>query len=294
MHHISMSCSFRQIRISILYIFTAFLFVISAQTHAATGSLSLQTVYDSGDSRDIFIDLSVALNNKTSFFLGSGNTKADESSFGAADDLDLDYWNIGISHKFTNTFTMALNVNTSGQDRDINTRDIDTKMTWSGKNWTFSLQPQFRKLELLFIPFLAPSRIIDINSSGVGTSLGYLGMENWEFFISFDKYKYDRDVRTLNIPFIINRISSKALTIASSVKDSSVRIDATRLYAESDITASYGQSKSAVDNSSLNVASLNMNFYQFYPVTVGIEVGSVDSKIDDASYYAGLTLAYSW
>lgn len=293
-HQNKTSCFFSSLRTPVIFIFTACALSISTASTAASGILSLQTSFDSGDTTSNFIDLSVAVSKKTNLFLGTGNTSSSESSPGANDALDLDYRNIGISHRFTDTFTLGLNGSTTEQGRDISSRIIDLSMTWSGDQWSFLLRPEFRKLELLFTPNFGPQRIIDINSTGIGTSLGYLGKENWEFFVTYNKYKYDRNVRRLNIPFVINRISASALTIASSVKDYGVKIDVTRLYAESDITASYGQSKSAVDGSLLNVSNLSANFYQFDPVAIGVAIGIIDSGLDDASYYASLNLSYAW
>jgi len=262
--------------------------------HASDNSLSLQTVFDSGDSRNTFIDLSLSLNKQTQLFLGTGNTTSDESSAGATDDIDLEYWNLGISHKFNNTFTMSINGNTTGQGREINTRDIETKMTWATDNWMLSLQPQFRKIELLVNPPSLPSRIIDINSTGIGASVGYLGNKNWEFFFRYDTYDYDRNLQSQIVNFIINRLSSNAFTVASSLIDSSIKLDITRLYDKSDITVSIGKSKSALDNSLLDIASINFNFYHFDPVTLGLEIGGADSEINDSSHYMGLTLSYHW
>lgn len=288
------SCFFSSLRASVIFIFTAYTVTVSTASTAASGSLSFQTSFDSGDSTSNFIDLSVSVNKKTRLFLGTGNTSSNESSPGANDALDLDYNNIGISHQFTDTFKSGLNGSTIEQGQDISSRTLDLSMTWTGEQWSFLLRPQFRKLELLFTPTRGPQRIIDINSTGIGTSLGYLGKKNWEFFVTYNKYKYDRNVRRLNIPFVINRISASALTIASSVKDYGMRIDVTRLYAESDITASYGQSKSAVDGSLLNISNLSANFYQFDPVAIGVTIGIIDSGLDDASYYGSLNLSYAW
>ena len=283
-----------QIRNYATLILFSTLTLTGVSVHAGKNSLSLQTVFDSGDSRDTFIDLSISLNKKTQLFLGAGNTTSDESSTGAGDEIDLDYLNLGISHKFNNIFTMSLNGSTSGQGREINTRDINTKMTWATDNWIFSLRPQFRKIELLVDPPLLAPRIIDINSTGAGISLGYIGKENWEFFFKFDTYSYDRNLKGQVVNFIINRLSSNAFTVASSLNDSSMKINITRLYEKSDITVSIGQSKSATDSSLLNVANINMNFYHFDPVTLGLELGGANSETNDSSHYMGLTLSYSW
>jgi len=277
--------------------FTLFLFGLQpahANSIGQHGSISVQTVYDSSNTRDAFLDLSVGLNQHTTIFAGIGNSNASESTTGANDELDLDYWNAGINYQFNNSFTIGLNIGESGQDNDINTRNIDIDLIWDSNNWSFRLTPQFRELDLLFTPFLAPARIIDITSKGIGTTVTYKGIDKWEMGVSFDAYDYDRDVRTLSLAFVIQRISSKALTVASGLSDYGFNIEISRLYSESDISASYGQNKSAIDGEISNIARLNMNFYQLDPMAIGVEVGAVGSDVDTASYYGGLTLGYAW
>jgi len=297
MLYVSFTGHNRQLRLVLAVIMTVALAITSlnatAENFAEHGYASLQTFYDSGSTRDVLLDLSVSAGNKTRLTATIGNTNGDESAVGVGDELDLDYWDIGIGHEFTDEFTFKISGGSSGQDQDINIKSVNINMNWTGQNWLFSLRPQFRELELLFFTMSGP-RIIDINSKGIGTSIGYLGIDRWEIIFSYDSYDYDRNTRLLNIPFIVNRFSSKALTAASGIKDHGYDLSVTRLFSESDITVSFGQNKSAIDGTTSDAVSLNMNFYQFDPVTIGIEAGGIDSQIDDASYYAGLTFGYFW
>jgi hypothetical protein len=260
-------------------------------TYAASGSGAVQIQYlqDSSDSKDIFLDLTTDLSKNTSLFAGVGNTRSPAN----AADLDLDYWNIGLDYRFSKAFDIELEVGNFGQGKDINIDSIDAQLRWSSDNWSFSLKPQFDQIELL-VTFNNISKIRSIDSTGLGISISYYGMKNWEYSLSYDTYDYSTDPRVLSVPLVIARLSSKALTVTSGLKDNIIAADITYLFAQTDVTIGYARSTSAIDQTTSNIASVATNFYHFLPYKVGFEAGAVGSDIDTASYYAGILAGYTW
>ena len=262
--------------------------LFSAFAANGSGAVQVQYLQDSSDSEDIFVDLATALSKNASLFAGMGNTRAP-----ASDDLDLDYWNIGFGYRFSPSFDIELEVGNFGQGREINTDSIDAQLRWSSANWSFSLKPQFDQIELL-VSFNNISRIRSIDSTGLGISISYYGMENWEYSLSYDTYDYSTDPRVLSLPIVVARVSSKALTVTSGLKDNIMAADITYLFPKSDVTIAYARSTSAIDQSTSNITSIATSFYHFLPYRFGLEAGSVGSDIDTASYYAGITAGYTW
>jgi len=258
-----------------------------AQQDKKSNLISLEYLQDSSDTANVFVDLSVAITDDTGVNAGWGNTRSDSNN----DDLNLGYFSVGVTHKFTEGFSTGIDYYQYGEDNEIEIDSLAATLRWNIQDWSLSLKPQYKKYRIYAEEF---ARYREINSRGLGLGLVYFGFENWEFGLSHDSYKYSLNPRLLSSRIALEILSSKALTISSGLKDYSNNIDVTYLLANTDITVSYGQSKSAIDGTMSDVASIGINFYQLYPVQIGVEIGSVDASSDDASSYAGFNLGYLW
>lgn len=252
------------------------------------GDIQVQYLQDSSDSKDIFLDMAADLSKKTTLLAGVGNTTSPTS----AADLDLNYWNIGLAYRYSPAFEFKLETGHVGQGDDINIDNIDAQLRWSSDNWSFSLKPQFDRIKLLFT-FNNNSRIRNLDSTGVGVTLSYYGMQNWEYNLSYDSYHYSTDPRILSTR-IAALLSSKAIAVSSGLKDHVISADISYLFAKTDLNLSYARSQSAIDQTTSDIASISTTFYQFLPYQLGFEAGAVSSDVDTASYYAGFTAGYRW
>ncbi len=261
--------------------------LIATPSARSSGSVQVQYLQDSSDTEDIFIDINTDLSEKATLFTGVGKTRSPAS----AADLDLDYWNFGFGLQLGKAFDIELEIGNFGQDRDINTDTIDVRLRWSLDDWAFSIKPQYDEIDVLLTGL---NRIREFDSTGIGVTLAYYGIKNWEYSLSYDTYDYSLDLRRLPVIARIVDISAKALTIASGLKDNVASADITYLAANTDITLAYARSKSAIDQTSSNVVSLAFDFYHFMPYRLGLEMGSVGSDIDTANHYAGISAGYSW
>ncbi len=270
-----------------IYIFTVISTVTLSSHAGASGTIQLQYLQDSSDTADTFIDVSVDLNKDASLFAGIGNTQSDINSGG----LDLDYWNIGFGYRFSKSFDVEFELGNYGQGRDINIDTIDLTLSLSSQDWSFSLKPQFDHIDVLLTN---TNRIRKFDSEGLGLSASYYGIKQWELMLSYDRYRYSINPRSLSLPFVIARLSSKALLVTSGLKDNIISADITYLLDNADISIHYSRSESAIDQSTSDIASVALDFYHFSPYKIGLEFGAVGSDIDNADHYAGLILGYLW
>lgn len=267
-----------------------FIIILTFNTQAVFGKGDLQVQYlqDSSDSKDIFLDLQVDLSKNSTLLAGVGNTTSPAS----AADLDLSYWNLGFSYRFSPAFRLTLEAGHVGQGDDIKIDNIDAQLQWSSDDWSFSLKPQFDRIELLFT-FNNNSRTRHIDSTGLGFEIGYYGMQNWEYSLSYDRYDYSTDPRIFSTR-IASLLSSKAIAVSYGLKDNIISADVTYLFTKTDLSLGYTRAQSAIDQTTSDIASIATTFYHFLPFQLGIEAGVVGSDIDTASYYAGITAGYHW
>ncbi len=261
---------------------------ILADDGATHGSMEIQYSQDSSETRDKFIYLDAGITSKTSLRVNAGNS----SSPAIAGGIDLDYWGIGVAHRWNNIFDSGLVFSSYGQGKQIKIDSIEARLQWSSSNWAFSIKPQLKQIELFIT---GPNRTVKANGTGAGLTLAYYGIKNWEYSLSYTAYHYTRDLsRLATLPRLIAKLSAKALTGASALRDSSASVDITCQFPLTDIYLSYGQSKSAIDKTTSSITSTGITLYQLDPFKIGFEAGSVSSVVDTASYYGGFTLGYLW
>lgn len=252
------------------------------------GDIQLQYLQDSSDSKNVFLDLANDISKNANLNLGVGNTTSPVS----AADLDLNYWNIGMAYQFSPVFSLRLDAGHVGQGSEINIDNIDAQLKWSSEHWSFSLNPQFDRIKSL-LTFRNNNRILRIDSTGVGITLAYYGIENWEYSLSYDRYHYSNDPRLFSSR-IATLLSSKAIAVSSGLKDHIISADITYLFTKTDLSFAYSRSQSAIDQTTSDIGSLSAVFYHWLPFQYSIEAGAVGSDIDTASYYAGFTAGYRW
>lgn len=279
-------CRYPAFLLMLYSLLAASTFILPGQARAG-GTLQLQYLQDSSNTSDVFMDITTDVSKNASLLAGIGNTQSDIN----AGNLDLDYWNIGLGYRFSNAFDMEFETGSYGQGREINIDTIDLTLTLSSGDWSFSLKPQFDRVEVLVTN---TNRVRDFDSEGLGLSISYYGIRQWELMLSYDRYQYSINPRSLALPFIVTRLSSKALLVTSGLKDNIIATDITYLLDYTDIGIHYSRSKSAIDQSTSDLVSLNLNFYHFSPYKLGLEFGAAGSDIDSANHYAGLTLGYLW
>jgi len=280
----------RQLLTTLYFTLLACLFIFGVTTHVlaetAPNSIQLQYLKDSSDSEDIFFDTTLALTDKTSLLLSAGNTKAN-----GANPIDLDYRDIGLTHQFSDNFDMLFKYETISQGNEIEADTIKATLTWSTDLWSFGLTPEYRELSLLNT---LSGRQVSLSSNGIGVSVYYYGIKNWEYGVSLSSYDYSANTRILSLPIVIRLISSNAFTVASGLLDYSATTSASYFFQKSDLGATYTRNKSAIDGKFSNTFSLRWNLYHFKPFTLGLEAGTVSSSNNVGSSYSGLTLGYRW
>ena len=260
---------------------------VLAQQDKKNNRISVEYVQDSNDTENVFVDLSVGVSDDTSVNLAWGNTQSDVS----ANDLDLDYFSVGVTHKYSKDFSLGLDYYSYAEDGEIEIDSVSASFSWNVNDWSLSLRPQFKSYKIYAEEI---SRARDIDSRGLGAGMVYYGIKNWELGLSHNSYQFSSDPRRLSSRIALEILSSKALTVASGLKDYSNNIDVTYLMKNTDIMLGYSQSKSAIDGTMSDVATIGVNFYHFYPMQIGIEAGSVDATSDDAGSFVGVKLGYLW
>ena len=253
---------------------------------AANSSVQIQYLQDSNNYEDTFLDLNLAISDSTSLLLSAGNT-----SSSGTNPVDLDYRSLGLSHQFNKNLDVQFKFDTVSQGNEIKTDTWKTTVTWSTDNWSFGITPEFRDLTLLNT---VTSRKVSLDSTGIGASVYYYGIKNWEYGVSFSAYDYSVNTRALSLPFVIRLISSNALTVTSGLLDNSTSASATYFFDKSDLGATYIRNKSAIDGTYSDIFSVKWVLYNFKPFTIGLEAGNVSSPNNVGSSYSGLTLGYRW
>ena len=147
--------------------------------------------------------------------------------YGESDDqyettiLDTKTKQISISSDPLSDNSVSLSYSDWGQDGEINIRTMAIGFVTNAGNWSFSLSPKRREIELR--TFLALRPVINLNSSGVNAGISYYG-KGWSVGINHINNSYSRDVSIFaSDPRLILIFSSATLDHASGFEKSKKR-----------------------------------------------------------------------
>lgn len=255
----------------------------------ASGSIGLQFSQDSTQVRYQQLDLDSDVSKHDALQVEVGHLSSADAS-----DLDVDHWQIGVTHKFSDTLSVAAHAGFLGKQNDIEINRYGVDINWNRGDWWFGVLPEYADITLFVNPRFGVSRQYETSSTRLGISVAYTGIRDWEMGLDLSATNYEKDPTVLASRLASAVLSSKALLVSSGLEKNSVAVHVTRQFESSDLTLSLNRLKSAVDQEYTDVASMNWMLYSLDPYILSLEVGVMNSQALDTSEYGMIEVRYAW
>ena len=219
------------------------------------------------------------------YFIDAGFDFDDSSlsfGYGESDDryettvLDTKTKQISISSDPLNDSSVSLSYSDWGQEGEINISTIAIGFVRNLGDWSFSLSPKSRKIELRTLFAFRP--VINLDSSGVDLGVVYYG-KGWSMGLDYSKNNYSRDVSILATdPRLVLIFSPATLDHASGVEKNRTSADITYLLKWGSIGADHSRSISAVDDSVSTSTALSIHYKVNRSWSVRLRGGQTDNS----------------
>lgn len=165
--------------------------------------ITLERGWDSADGKNYFVDADIDLAGPR-LFLGYGESDSQSGST----ILNTSTKQVEFSSHPLNDAVAAIGYSEWGQDGEINIKTYRLDLVLNTDNWSYTLAPQTRKIELHTLAAMRP--ILDIDSDGMNLAMSFYGADPFYLGISYSVHDYSRDVSSLATHPILSLIFSAA------------------------------------------------------------------------------------
>lgn len=250
-------------------IFSAWLFALASVPSvfaAATlpSQLDLERGWDSADGRSYFVDADINLAGPR-LFVGYGESDSQSGST----ILNTSTTQLELSSNPLNDTAVAIGYSEWGQEGEINIKTYRLDLILNTDNWSFTLAPQTRRIELHTLVAMQP--VLDIDSNGLNLALSFYGAAPFYLGVSYSVHDYSRDVSAFaTYPILSLLFSPASLEYAYGFEKERLTGNMGVLLDWGSIGIDGTRSVSEVDNSvSTSVAaSVRVNLGEHWIVTV--------------------------
>jgi len=187
-------------------------------------------------------------------------------------DLGLSYWG-NTNELTTKTFSFGVSLNT--------------------EDWWFTLRPELQKIVLYT---KNSRRQVNIDNTGLYSSVEYFGFDKLDFFYAHSRYRYNRNLAVLNTRLGELFFSNTSLMLSGSFLKKRDQVEVgfnpESAWLPKRIAVSYSRSLIAVDNSHSETLALNLRFKLSKTIELELEGGQVRPEFSSALNYGLVSLRY--
>lgn len=182
-----------KVALTVVFLFTIipYSFSIADTQPSQPSQVNLIRGWDSADGSDYFVDADINLAGPR-LSLGYGESDA----VSGATVLNTTTKLIGIISNPLKDSSAGISYSEWGQDGEINIKTYRLDLVFNTDNWSFTLAPQTRVIELHTLAAKRP--VIDIDSDGINLAINYYGAGPLYIGIGYSKHDYSRDVSVLD------------------------------------------------------------------------------------------------
>lgn len=262
--------------------------VLSEAADTLPTQINLEKGWDSEQGRDYFIDADINLGGPR-LSIGYGES---DSQYEATV-LDTTTRQFSFSSNPLSDISTSMGYSEWGQEGEINIRSYRLDFVFNTGNWSLSVGPQTRDIEvhtlLMFIP------VIDMDSNGTNLGISYYGAR-WNIGLNYSEHDYSRNVAILATDPRLGLIFSPVtMEHAYGFEKNRISTDFGYLLNWGSMGMDYLHSVSAVDDSVSTATAIYMRYKIDNNWNISLRGGQSDNSFSmQKTTFATLGLGYQF
>lgn len=275
--------------------------VMAAEAAPAASVFTVEAGRDSVDSRELYADLDLGLDNGLHLRAMYGRSRQEYNQ----ESLLLSSRLLGISSDYAAPFVFGFDYQYGGSPEVLETRTKRFKLGTNTENWYLQLSYELRDTQLYTTDALTrqSGKLLrrlpdsyDVGSTGWGGNVSFYGAYPWVLSLAYMRYQYDRDLAALGSdPRWVSVFSVPTLGLATGLESWRRSADLSYNLGWGVVGVSGGQYESALDQSITTTGTLytiwDLNAAWSLSLTVG--QSGTDTGTDTITFsQAGLS--YRW
>jgi hypothetical protein len=247
---------------------------------------------DSDHTRDLSVDVDLALGKRERMSMGAGQTITE----GGLGDITLDSYSLGFSTQRLGRVEPGLEYRYWGERGEMTLKTLEPSLVWQGEAWSLGLYGEYRDHFFLSRAIAGVRYPREMESKGWRVQAGYAPATGFGFNLEHAAYDYDTDLTQLNVPafqFLLTTV--RGGTIASTLSDRVDSFEFGYYWPDSYLGLTFSRSTSGITLKHSDTYGLRHRFHPAKWLSVEMEGGyskTEDSNLETA--YGRVSLSYHW
>ena len=261
----------------------------AANAVAAEYVVGLGIGADDSDGRSAAALVDVALTDSTFLTVSGGISDADT----LISNIRTRSWDIGIAQEFE-PVTLRLGVGQWGDSDRVESDDIRGGIDVDAGGWRFGLDAERRDIELVFqlepLSPQNPPRVFSggVNADGYGGRIRYRTEEGTSLAVRGMRWDYDRNLGGLVFFDLLRRVNPSTLTLAGSLRDSSVMASVDWEIGSHLLGFELGRDELVVGDAEVDSATVLWTIPANARTDIELSLGYSESDDGDSAYFANV------
>lgn len=247
---------------------------------------------DSEETRDLNIDVDLALGKRDRLTLGAGQTKTE----GGLGDIILDSYTVGYRTLWLGRVEPGLEYRYWGERGELTLKTLEPSLVWQGEAWSLGIHAEYR--EHFFM-----SRLIagvryprEMESKGWRIQTGYAPDSGFGFSLEHAAYEFDTDLTQMNTnAFLFLLTTARGGTIASTLAERVDSVEIGHYWPDSYLGLAATRSISGITLKYSDTIGIRHRFYPAKWLSVEMEggIGTTEGSNTETAY-GRVSLSYHW
>lgn len=247
---------------------------------------------DSEETRDLNVDVDLALGKREQLALGVGRTRTE----GGLGDIYLDNYTVGLRTQRLGHVEAGLEYRYWGDRGEFTLKTVEPSLVWRGEAWSLGLYAEYRDHFTLSRPIAGVRQPREMESKGWRVQAGYAPATGFGFSLEHATYEFDIDLTQLNTPFFQFLFSTaRGGTIASTLSERVDSFEVGHYWPDSYLGLTASRSISGITLKYSDSYGIRHRFYPAKWLSVEMEGGiskAENSNLETA--YGRVSLSYHW
>ena len=247
---------------------------------------------DSADTRDLNVDVDLALGKRDRLALGAGQTRTE----GGLGDIILDSYTVGLRTQRLGRVEAGLEYRYWGERGEFTLKTVEPSLVWQGEAWSLGLYAEYRDHFTLSRPIAGVRQPREMESKGWRVQTGYAPATGFGFSIEHAAYEFDIDLTQLNTNAFLFLLSTvRGGTIASTLSERVDSFEVGHYWPDSYLGLAMTRSISGITLKYSDTVGIRHRFYPAKWLSVEMEGGistTEGSNLETA--YGRVSLSYHW
>lgn len=272
----------------------AALTIQAATADAAAPQNTARIVYglDSDDTRELSVDVDLALGKRDNITFGGGETRTEAGS----GEITMDSYSAGVRTQRLGPIEVGLEYRYWGLRTEFTLKTWEPSLVWQGEAWSLGLYGEYRDHFFLSRAIAGVRYPREMESTGWRLQAGYAPATGFGFSAEHAAYDFDTDLTALNSnAFLFLTSTARGGTIASTLSDKVDSFEIGHYWPDSYLGLAMTRSISGITLKYSDTVGIRHRFFPAKWLSVEMEGGvstTEGSNLETA--YGRVSLSYHW